>query len=178
MRLSLFFFSVIPSLTFCQGLNLSLANGLAQHKEELLQPIVYKGYVVGIGADYRLKLKNEAILYADLTISGVYTAKTKLNNDLSQLNINLELGYLFENKNEYLISKSTAFNKDGFGDKLGYHWWRNDSHSCYYANGHGGQRVWIIPSQQLVIVHLAEPSTDQTNLTEVADLLDAIMEAM
>lgn len=83
-----------------QDWSFSLANGLAQHKEELLQPIVYKGYNLGIGADYSCSLQNKAVLFADFMASGVYTAKTKLENDMSQLNINLELGYLFKTKKE------------------------------------------------------------------------------
>lgn len=88
----------------------------------------------------------------------------------------------FWNGNQILpttwIQESTTYYEDGFDGKFGFHWWINDMHNCYYANGHGGQRVWIIPDKDLVIVHIAEPSTDQTNLIEVADLLDKIMAAM
>lgn len=76
------------------------------------------------------------------------------------------------------IEESTTYYEDGFDGKFGYHWWINDEYNCYYANGHGGQRVWIIPEKNLVIVHIAEPSTDQTNLTEINELLGKILMAM
>jgi CubicO group peptidase (beta-lactamase class C family) len=76
------------------------------------------------------------------------------------------------------ISKSTQPLENGFDGPFGFHWWILEKYNGYYANGHGGQRVWILPDQNMVIVHLAEPSTDQTNLNEVRVLLDLIMEAI
>lgn len=76
------------------------------------------------------------------------------------------------------IDESTSYFEDGFDGRFGYHWWINDEHQAYYANGHGGQRVWVVPSQNLVVVHLSEPSTDQTDLTEIPVILDRIMEAL
>ena len=76
------------------------------------------------------------------------------------------------------MQRSTQPYEDGFDGPFGFHWWLVEAHQGYYANGHGGQRVWIIPQHQLVVVHLAEPSTDQTNLSEIPVLLDKIMAAL
>ncbi|HAS42718.1 MAG TPA: hypothetical protein DCS93_19715 [Microscillaceae bacterium] len=76
------------------------------------------------------------------------------------------------------IAQSTQPLEDGFDGKFGYHWWIDTKHNGFYANGHGGQRVFVFPQQNLVIVHIAEPSTDDTNLNEIPVLLDLIMAAM
>lgn len=62
-----------------------------------------------------------------------------------------------------------------YGNYFGYHWWITKNYNAYYASGHGGQRLWVIPNKNTVILHLAEPSTDQTNLEEINQLLDKIM---
>jgi len=76
------------------------------------------------------------------------------------------------------LQKSTTYYEDGFDGKFGYHWWINEKYTGYYANGHGGQRVFIFPDKDLVIVHIAEPSTDDTNLSEIDVLLDLVMESV
>lgn len=79
---------------------------------------------------------------------------------------------------ENWLETSTRSLEDGFDGKFGYHWWISERYSGYYANGHGGQRVFIFPKEELVIVHISEPSTDDTDLTEVETLLDLIMKTV
>lgn len=69
------------------------------------------------------------------------------------------------------IQKSTK-NYEGY---FGYHWWVTENYEAFYASGHGGQRLWIFPDKNMVILHLSEPSTDQTNLSEIDDLLGLIV---
>jgi CubicO group peptidase (beta-lactamase class C family) len=79
---------------------------------------------------------------------------------------------------ENWLKKSTTYYEDGFDGEFGYHWWINQQYNGYYANGHGGQRVFLFPDKNLVIVHLAEPSTDDTDLSEIDVLLDLLLEAV
>lgn len=65
-----------------------------------------------------------------------------------------------------------------YGNYFGYHWWIIENHNGYYASGHGGQRLWVLPNKNTVILHLAEPSTDQTDLAEIEALLDLIIKAI
>ena len=97
MRLLILFLLIIPILGKSQELKFSLANGIAQHKEELLQPISYTGYRLGIGVNFTKKFTKNHLLFVDFLGSGAL-AKTNLGNDMAQLNTNLELGYLMAKK--------------------------------------------------------------------------------
>jgi len=94
LLLTLFVWSTIAS--YAQELTLKINNGLGQYKEELLQPIAYTGYLAGVGLQYTQELENGSRFQSELLISGMPSAKTKLNNDMSNLNLNIDVAYLFD----------------------------------------------------------------------------------
>ena len=44
-------------------------------------------------------------------------------------------------------------------DNMGYYWWLNKSRKIYSMNGHGGQYVYVVPDDDLVVVMTAIPNT-------------------
>jgi CubicO group peptidase (beta-lactamase class C family) len=46
------------------------------------------------------------------------------------------------------------------GFDYGFYWWRVPELGAFAANGHGGQYIFVVPAQELVIVLTAEPDTD------------------
>ena len=87
-----------PVLSLGQVFRLNLLQGVGQYKEALLQPITYVGYRLGVGVDFDYQLPNDHCFFAQLMVAGLPTAKTRLGNDMSQINGNLESGYLINTK--------------------------------------------------------------------------------
>lgn len=96
--LLLFFYSCNAT---SQELDVLLTNGLYQHQEQLIHPVTYKGHKLGLEINYTRHLKNRNLLFSKMNVSGVIKGENKLQNDMSQLNLNLEVGYLFKTKFPY-----------------------------------------------------------------------------
>ncbi len=80
----------------------------------------------------------------------------------------LKIGKLVLNKgrwgnnqivSEKWINESTGFKISTgdvipYGSSYGYYWWKGNAHnySFYYANGHGGQFIFIVPEFNLIVV--------------------------
>ncbi len=65
--------------------------------------------------------------------------------------------WLAESTQGIVVAKS----RDGVPTfKYGYYWWVAPDGSWYSAWGHGGQYVFVKPSQDLVVVVTADPNTD------------------
>lgn len=79
-----------------QELRVILTNGYNQHKEELIHPLTYKGYRLGVGVHYVDKLKNDDLFFTKVNLSGVVRGENRLQNDMSLLNLNFEMSYLFK----------------------------------------------------------------------------------
>jgi len=80
----------------------------------------------------------------------------------------LKFGHLYLNEGQYegrQIISSDWVRRSGsphistdtpapYGSSYGYLWWIDniDSHKCYFANGYGGQLIFIMPDLRLVVV--------------------------
>lgn len=65
-------------------------------------------------------------------------------------------------------------NADDYGASYGYYFWVYTAYPGYAAIGHGGQRIFVVPSKNLVIVYTAWPYTSDEmfdNFAEIADLI-------
>lgn len=82
------------------------------------------------------------------------------------------------NNNQLIPTNWIQQSTKSYGNYFGYHWWVTENYDAFYASGHGGQRLWIFPNKNTVILHLSEPSTDQTRLSEVDSLLRLITNAI
>jgi len=63
----------------------------------------------------------------------------------------------------------------------GYYWWTDPERKGVYVSGRGGQFLYILPSQNLVVVHTAAPYTspdDSAGFEEFELLLDIITGAL
>jgi CubicO group peptidase (beta-lactamase class C family) len=56
----------------------------------------------------------------------------------------------------------------------GYYWWTVHGQDVYSAWGHGGQHILVSPRDQLVVVKIALPDTDDLEGGSLEDLLDLI----
>lgn len=84
-----------------QELDVLLINGLYQHQEKLIHPITYKGYKLGLEINYTHHKTNNKLFFSKINISGVIKGENELQNDMSQLNLNLEFGFLFKTNSPY-----------------------------------------------------------------------------
>jgi len=67
--------------------------------------------------------------------------------------------------------KATA---NAFGETYGYYFWIYPAYPAFSAIGHGGQQIFVMPSNNLVIVYTAWPYTSGElfdNFSELADLI-------
>lgn len=86
---------------------------------------------------------------------------------------------------ESWIAESTKpYSTTNAGLGYGYLWWRPQNNSAlppdsYFAWGHGGQFLFVIPSRDMVVVHLARERTGQDELgyRRVSGLLGLILAA-
>lgn len=74
------------------------------------------------------------------------------------------------------ISHATKpqLNSSQLGTAYGYYFWIYPAYGAYAADGHGGQRIMVIPEKELVIVYTAWGYTSGAffdNLNEVVDLI-------
>ncbi|MEZ5041720.1 MAG: serine hydrolase [Saprospiraceae bacterium] len=70
-----------------------------------------------------------------------------------------------------------------FGDRGAYGllWWittLDNENTCYYASGAGGQQIYVIPSQDMVVVHLVDTYQNKNvNDDAVQSLLNLLIQA-
>ncbi|OJJ19934.1 hypothetical protein BKI52_15770 [marine bacterium AO1-C] len=81
-----------------QELRFALLNAYAQHQEKLIHPVVYKGYEFGLDLAYHHTFANKSILFANITATGIINARNKFNNEMLQIGLNTEVGYLLSAK--------------------------------------------------------------------------------
>lgn len=65
-------------------------------------------------------------------------------------------------------------NADGYGASYGYYFWVYPGYPGYSAIGHGGQRIFVVPSKNLVIVYTAWPYTSDEMFDEFGEISDLI----
>lgn len=77
------------------------------------------------------------------------------------------------------INKATQprVNSDAQGASYGYYFWIYPAYPGYAAIGHGGQRIFVVPSKQLVVVYTAWPYTSDTLFDNFAELSDLIVKS-
>jgi CubicO group peptidase (beta-lactamase class C family) len=66
-------------------------------------------------------------------------------------------------------------NSSSNGASYGYYFWVYPAYPAYSAIGHGGQRVFVMPSKNLVIVYTAWPYTSGELFDEFQELADLIV---
>jgi len=66
-------------------------------------------------------------------------------------------------------------NAGSYGASYGYYFWVYPGYEGYAAVGHGGQRVFAVPSKSLLIVYTAWPYTSDKLFDEFAELADLIV---
>lgn len=118
----IFSYSVLKS----QELDVILFNGFHQHKEELIHPLVYRGYKIGLGLAYSKKLKNENVFFSNANVSGIIKGLNRLQNDMSQVNVNIETGYLFKTNLNYWktgVSLQAMYNYNLYSLNYEYPFW-------------------------------------------------------
>jgi len=92
-----------------------------------------------------------------------------------------KLGYLYLNNGnwdgnqiipeEWVLTSRQKLVDLGQHQGYGYLWWRTilDGHPAYYANGHGGQYIYVLPTLDLVVVVTQE--TDSHNGGDPAEII-------
>jgi CubicO group peptidase (beta-lactamase class C family) len=61
----------------------------------------------------------------------------------------------------------------------GYYWWIAEENDLFYAEGHGGQVIFVARSQDLAIVLTADPYSASAALSPgMYDLFDQILDAI
>jgi CubicO group peptidase (beta-lactamase class C family) len=68
-------------------------------------------------------------------------------------------------------------NSDAQGASYGYYFWVYPAYPGYAAIGHGGQRIFVVPSKQLVVVYTAWPYTSDILFDNFAELADLIVKS-
>jgi CubicO group peptidase (beta-lactamase class C family) len=61
------------------------------------------------------------------------------------------------------------------GMPYGYYFWIDENHDGYYAHGHGGQVLLVVPSLNLVLLYTAWPYTSGEFFDDAFDLFDLII---
>jgi CubicO group peptidase (beta-lactamase class C family) len=61
------------------------------------------------------------------------------------------------------------------GASFGYYFWIYPAYQGYAAIGHGGQRIFVVPSKNLLIVYTAWPYTSSELFDEFSELADLIV---
>lgn len=94
-KYSLILFCFLGSLPcWTQSLDLVISAGHNQYKEELIQPLSYRGAKLGLGLHFDKTTIEETKISATWLLTGGIGASTKLNNTLDQLTSRLEISYL------------------------------------------------------------------------------------
>jgi CubicO group peptidase (beta-lactamase class C family) len=77
------------------------------------------------------------------------------------------------------IARATSplVNADASGASYGYYFWVYPAYPAYSAIGHGGQRIFIMPSLKLVIVYTAWPYTSSKLFDDFSELSDLIIKS-
>ena len=63
----------------------------------------------------------------------------------------------------------------------GYFWWVRPDLNAYYAWGHGGQFIYVLPDKDIVIIFTSYPKNDgdyQISLTQFEDLVYDIINSI
>jgi CubicO group peptidase (beta-lactamase class C family) len=74
-------------------------------------------------------------------------------------------------------ASSPLVNADADGASYGYYFWVYPAYPAFSAIGHGGQRIFVMPSLNLVIVYTAWPYTSGEFFDDFGELADLIIKS-
>lgn len=88
-------------------------------------------------------------------------------------------------KNKQIISsgylnKATSHlvNSNNGNNPYGYYFWIDKNHNGFYAHGHGGQILLVVPDKNLVLLYTAWPYTSSENFDNAFDIFNIIIEGI
>lgn len=76
---------------------------------------------------------------------------------------------------DYLSVATSHLATSENGRPYGYYFWLSEQHQGYYAHGHGGQVLLVVPSLELVLLYTAWPYTSGRHFDNAFDLFDRII---
>ncbi len=78
----------------------------------------------------------------------------------------------------YLADAVTAHTSGSYNNAgYGYYFWTLDAYGGYYASGHGGQFLLVVPGKNLSVVYTAWPYTSAAMFDQSNDLMTLIIES-
>jgi CubicO group peptidase (beta-lactamase class C family) len=77
---------------------------------------------------------------------------------------------------EYLSNATSHHVTNDQDMPYGYYFWIDENHGGYYAHGHGGQVLLIVPTLNLVLLYTAWPYTSREFFDDAFDLFDLIIQ--
>jgi CubicO group peptidase (beta-lactamase class C family) len=77
---------------------------------------------------------------------------------------------------DYLKAATSAHTPTPFNRDYGYYFWMDKHNRGYYAHGHGGQILLVVPSKNLVLLYTAWPYTSGEFFDDAFDMFDLIID--
>jgi CubicO group peptidase (beta-lactamase class C family) len=80
---------------------------------------------------------------------------------------------------DYLKKATTHLvNSNNGSYPYGYYFWIDKTHQGYYAHGHGGQILLVVPDKNLVLLYTAWPYTSAENFDNAFELFNMVIEGV